>query len=131
MLKPITIKFNLNRYNDSIIDKLYVANGNTFVSNKLKEKKIIAKINAFHPNPGCWFSLMGSRIKIIKAEEVTLEGPPGEILDNSFTIGCSENAVKIVELKKEGKQIVNAIEFLKGNTIKVGYNLNKDDQLSN
>ena len=43
LLKPITIKFNLNRYNDSIIDKLYVANGNTFVSNKLKEKKIIAK----------------------------------------------------------------------------------------
>ena len=43
LLKPITIKFNLNRYNDSIIDKLYVANGNTFVSNRLKEKKIIAK----------------------------------------------------------------------------------------
>ena len=43
LLKPITIKFNLNRYNDSIIDKIYVANGNTFVSNKLKEKKIIAK----------------------------------------------------------------------------------------
>ena len=43
LLKPITIKFNLNRYNDSIIDKLYVANGNTFVSNKLKGKKIIAK----------------------------------------------------------------------------------------
>jgi len=96
-----------------------------------KAKKIIAKINAFNPNPGCWFSLMGSRIKIIKAKEVTLDGTPGEILDNSFTIGCSENAVKIVELKKEGKQIVNANEFLKGNALKVGYNLNEDDQLSN
>ena len=31
-------------------------------------KKIIAKINAFHPNPGCWFELENERIKIIKAK---------------------------------------------------------------
>ena len=43
LLKPITINFNLNRYNDSIIDKLYVANGNSFLSNNLNKKKIIAK----------------------------------------------------------------------------------------
>ena len=32
-------------------------------------KKIIAKINALNPNPGCWFELMESRIKIIKAKK--------------------------------------------------------------
>ena len=31
--------------------------------------KIIAKINAFHPNPGCWFKLSNTRIKIVKAIE--------------------------------------------------------------
>ena len=33
-------------------------------------KKIIAKINAFNPNPGCWFKLEDERIKIIKAREI-------------------------------------------------------------
>ena len=30
--------------------------------------KVIAKINAFYPNPGSWFELNGTRIKIIKAK---------------------------------------------------------------
>ena len=29
---------------------------------------IIAKIKALNPNPGCWFELDGSRIKITKAK---------------------------------------------------------------
>ena len=29
--------------------------------------KIIAKINAFHPNPGCWFKLSNARIKNCKS----------------------------------------------------------------
>ena len=32
-------------------------------------QKIIAKINALNPNPGCWFEHNGSRIKIIKAKK--------------------------------------------------------------
>ena len=31
---------------------------------KDKARDIIAKINAFYPNPGAWFELKGSRIKI-------------------------------------------------------------------
>ena len=33
-------------------------------------KNIIGKINALNPNPGTWFKLNDSRIKIIKALEV-------------------------------------------------------------
>ena len=34
-------------------------------------KKIIAKINALNPNPGCWFELlMDQELKIIKAKEI-------------------------------------------------------------
>ena len=51
-------------------------------------KNIIAKINALNPNPGCWFELDGSRIKIIKAKKIICEGKPGIILDEKFTIGC-------------------------------------------
>jgi len=93
---------------------------------KDKAKKIVAKINALYINPGCWFNLLGSRIKIIKAKEVVAEGEPGTILNNNFTIACSENAIQILELKKEGKKNMTTQEFLRGNKLKVGTNLDKN-----
>ena len=87
-------------------------------------KKILAKINALNPNPGCWFELNGSRIKIIKAKKIICEGKPGIILDKKFTIGCSKNAIRILEIKKEGKQKMTTMEFLRGNKIKTGQKLN-------
>ena len=85
-----------------------------------KASEIVARINAFHPNPGAWFELNGSRIKILKAKEVKKLGSPGELLDEEFTIACSENSVKILELKKEGKKRMNASDFLIGNRIDIG-----------
>ena len=87
-------------------------------------EKIIAKINAFCPYPGCWFELNGNRIKIIKAKKVMSKGIPGIILDDNLTIACSKNAIRIIELKKEGKQKMTADEFLRGNKIKTGQSLN-------
>ena len=87
-------------------------------------KKNIAKINAFHPNPGCWFKLSDVRIKIIKATEVEKNGNPGTILDNKMTIACSKNAIKILELQKEGKKQMSIDEYLKGNHIKIGQKIN-------
>ena len=90
----------------------------------LEAKNIVAKINALHPNPGSWFELKGSRIKVIRAIEVNEKGEPGEIFHKDFTIACSHNAVQILELKKEGKNKISALEFLKGNKLEVGYNIN-------
>ena len=86
--------------------------------------KVLAKINAFCPNPGCWFELNGIRIKIIKAKQVTSKGMPGTILDDRLTIACSKNAIQIIELQKEGKQKITADDFLRGNKIKTGQSLN-------
>ena len=83
-------------------------------------KKIIAKINALHPNPGTWLDYNGSRIKVIKAVEVKTNGEPGKILDKNFTIACSENAIQILELQKEGKKRMKISEYLKGNDLVVG-----------
>ncbi len=83
-------------------------------------KKIIAKINAFYPNPGCWFKLSGTRIKIIKAIEIEKIGKVGTFIDSKMTIACAKNAIRILELKKEGKKQMLADEYLKGNQIKIG-----------
>ena len=86
--------------------------------------KILAKINAFCPNPGCWFELDGIRMKIIKAKEIIINGAPGTILDEKLTIACFRNAIQIIELQKEGKQKMKTNEFLRGNKIKIGQSLN-------
>tara|TARA_B100000963_G_C22022355_1_gene407592 strand:- start:27 stop:500 length:474 start_codon:yes stop_codon:yes gene_type:complete len=84
---------------------------------------IIAKINALNPNPGCWFELSGSRIKILKAKEVNISGQPGVILNENFTIACSKNAIQVLELQKEGRKKMTVQEFLRGNKLKIGITL--------
>ena len=87
---------------------------------KENAKNIIAKINALYPNPGSWFELNGMRIKVTKALEVKKIGKAGEILSNNFEIACSENAIKILKLKKEGKKEITAEDYLKGNKLQIG-----------
>ncbi len=95
------------------------------ISWKENADKVIAKINALNPNPGCWFSFKGSRIKVIKAVEVFRKGKPGEILSNNFTIACQKNAIQILELKKEGKNKMKTQEYIKGNKLNVGTLINE------
>ncbi len=90
---------------------------------KIEAKKILGKINALNPNPGPWFEIDGVRIKVIKAIEVKAKGSPGEVLNNSLTIACLDNAIQILKLKKEGKSIMTASEFLNGNKLKIGSNV--------
>ena len=76
------------------------------------------------PSPGSWFNFLGSRIKIIKAREVSSKGKPGSIINENLTIACAKNAIQVLELQKEGKTKMTATEFLRGNKIKIGINLN-------
>ncbi len=89
-------------------------------------EKIVAKINAFQPNPGCWFEINGLRIKPIRVKELKKSGEPGVILSENLTVACAENAVQILELQKEGKQSMKAEEYLRGNKLQVGTNLNSN-----
>ena len=87
---------------------------------KDKAKNIVAKINALNPNPGTWFEINGTRIKILKAIETNKRGKPGEILDEKFIIGCLENSIQILEIQKEGKKSMTVDNFLIGNKLKIG-----------
>lgn len=87
-------------------------------------KKIVAKINAFHPKPGSWFKMDKMRIKVLKAVKVNKKGKPGEIIDKNFTIGCLDGAIQILELKPEGKKSMKSLDFLLGHELKIGKILN-------
>ena len=87
-------------------------------------KNLVAKINGLSPSPGAWFNHNNNRLKIIKAEEINIAGKIGEIIDHNLTIGCLKNSIRILEIQKEGKKILNATEFLDGYNIKKGEIIN-------
>ena len=55
--------------------------------------------------------------EILKAIEVKANGLAGDIINKDFTIACNKNAIKILDLQKEGKNKISAKEFLKGNKL--------------
>ena len=88
-------------------------------------KKVLAKINALNPNPGCWFELSGSRIKVLSAKEINIQGNPGEVVNEQFTIACAKNSIQILQVKKEGKKSMSASDYLIGNKLKKGRKLDE------
>ena len=62
-------------------------------------------------------------LKIWKAEVVEMSGGGGEILSADKTgivVGCGKNALRILELQREGGRRLTSAEFLAGHALKVG-----------
>jgi len=87
-------------------------------------EKIIGKINGLYPNPGGWFMFNGERYKILRAEISNLKGKPGQVLSQNLDIGCGNSSIKILEIQRQGRRAQKSKEFLLGNSIIKGSNLN-------
>jgi len=87
-------------------------------------EQIIGKINGLYPNPGGWFIFKGERYKILRAEISNLKGKPGQVLSQNLDIGCGNSSIKILEIQRQGKRVQKSKEFLLGNSIIKGSNLN-------
>ena len=87
---------------------------------KEKAKNIVSLINGLNPHPGAWFEFNKSRYKIWKASISEAKGKPGEVLDESLTIGCEDKSIKILEIQKEGKNKLTTSKFLAGTKITKG-----------
>ena len=62
-------------------------------------------------------------LKIWKADVVECPGKPGEILSadkKGIVVGCGQDALRILELQREGGRRMNAAEFLAGHALKTG-----------
>jgi methionyl-tRNA formyltransferase len=62
-------------------------------------------------------------LKIWKAEVVEKSGPAGEILSadkNDIAVACGQDALRIVELQREGGRRLTAPEFIAGHVLNVG-----------
>ena len=93
----------------------------------LPAQKIWNRLRAFTPWPGA-FTFLKSEPKpqllnIWKVEVVEKSGIAGTILSADKTgivVGCGENALRILELQREGGKRLTAEQFLAGFPLKVG-----------
>ncbi|HUB86737.1 MAG TPA: methionyl-tRNA formyltransferase [Verrucomicrobiae bacterium] len=86
-------------------------------------EKIWNKLRAFTPWPGAFTFLKGKLLKIWRAEIVQQTGETGEILSadkNGIVVACGKDALRILELQREGGRRLNAQEFLAGHVLKSG-----------
>ncbi len=86
------------------------------------------QIRALSPYPGAWTRHAGSRLKIFRTLPTESDGgaEPGTIIEVSgrLEIACGSGGIRVVELQREGKSRVSAVDFVNGYAVHVG------DQLS-
>lgn len=75
------------------------------------------RVRGLSPWPGAFSVLDGKIIKIISSEAVDGSGEPGMLYENdgaTLDIGCGNGKLRILSLQPEGKKIMSAAEFLRG-----------------
>ena len=77
-------------------------------------------MRAFAHFPGAWIELEGERIKLHKARVVGVNGAPGTVLDDTFTVACGDAAIRPLVLQRAGKPAMTAEEFLRGRSVARG-----------
>lgn len=74
-------------------------------------------IRAFSPRPGawCWIDVNGERkrLKILRSQVVSEKAHPGQLLQNEI-IACGQAALKLIEVQPEGKKVMNAADWFRG-----------------
>lgn len=77
------------------------------------------QVRAFNPVPGAWLEYASERIKILAANVVSGEGPPGMVGDD-FTIACADRAIQPSLVQRAGRKPMSVEEFLRGFPIPKG-----------
>jgi len=90
-------------------------------------EKILNRLRAFTPWPGGFTFLTAEPkpqlLKIWRAEIAEASGAAGEILSadkNGIVVACGKNALRILELQREGGRRMNAADFCAGHPLSAG-----------
>ncbi|MEM0961204.1 MAG: methionyl-tRNA formyltransferase [Bacteroidota bacterium] len=74
-------------------------------------------VRALSPYPGAWTAWQDETLKILRTRPAgALSGPPGTITvaDGRMLVACSEGAVEVRELQRQGKRRMTVADFLNG-----------------
>ena len=79
-------------------------------------------VRALNPWPGTFTYEADTRLKVLKAEPVSLThaAQPGTLLDHQLLVACGSDALRITLLQKQGGKPLAAKDFLNGHPLAVG-----------
>jgi len=77
-------------------------------------EELARRVRALNPRPGAWCEAGHERLRVLAAEAIAGNGPPGRLLDNRLTIACGNGALRLVEIQRPGRRAMGAEEFLRG-----------------
>ena len=87
----------------------------------LSAMELWRRVRAYHPWPGCYTQWQGKQLKIIEAVPLAGEenNGPGKVVavkheSAAFGIGCGDGILGVIRLQLEGKKVMTAEEFLRG-----------------
>jgi methionyl-tRNA formyltransferase len=60
---------------------------------------------------------------VLRAELAEGSGPPGTTLDDALTVACSDGAVRLLVVQREGRSPAEAAAFLRGLPVPAGTRL--------
>jgi methionyl-tRNA formyltransferase len=78
------------------------------------------RVRAFDPWPGCHTEAAGRSLKVLEAEIVEGDGPPGTLLDGRFTVACGVGALRLARVQRPGRGATDGEAFLRGARLKPG-----------
>ena len=83
-------------------------------------ERLEREVRAFAPFPGAWLQLDGERVKVLGSHVIGVNGAPGTVLDEAFTIACGNAALRPTMLQRAGRPAMAADAFLRGRAVPVG-----------
>lgn len=81
-----------------------------------KADVLCRKIRAFNPYPAMFFEYGGERFKVLEAHKAEKYAPAGTIIEdnNSLLIACTDGALNITQIQRQGKKLMAIGELLRG-----------------
>jgi methionyl-tRNA formyltransferase len=93
----------------------------------LPAQTILDRLRAFMPWPGVFTFLKTESapclLKVWRADVIEKSGAPGDVLStdgNGIVVACGKDALRILELQREGGKRMSAKDFLTGHPLKAG-----------
>ncbi|MBS7697518.1 MULTISPECIES: methionyl-tRNA formyltransferase [unclassified Chelatococcus] len=76
------------------------------------------QIRGLSPFPSAFFEVdLGKspeRVRALRSAPAEGQGAPGTLLDGEFTVACGEGALRLLQVQRAGKGVMNADAFLRG-----------------
>lgn len=77
-------------------------------------EEIDRMVRALNPRPGVHFGPESAPVRVLEAEAVADEGPPGTLLDRRAVVACGRGALRLMKVRAAGRATTDGAAWLRG-----------------